>query len=110
MTAARNIRFVAGVVTLLVAATRCEELITCDSCQEHPLCGWCDDGNNQGIGQCMQGALTGPVRANGSVNTQYCPRNRWYFADCPREQTLFLVLPTAISLENMENDLQVSVV
>ncbi|XP_013386295.1 attractin-like isoform X2 [Lingula anatina] len=68
------------------AATKCSELRTCEQCQSNPLCGWCDDGSNTGIGHCMEGDNQGPVVRNGSIvltKPALCPAPSWYFYSCP---------------------------
>ena len=70
------------IVLLVLAATRCEHLTSCDECHEDPACGWCDDGKNRGRGRCMQGGLSPPTSTDA---TRRCSERNWHFATCPRE-------------------------
>ena len=65
------------------SATRCELMTTCESCQEDPKCGWCDDGKKRGRGRCMEGAASAPFSTNGLPDVNKCPSNHWFFSDCP---------------------------
>ncbi len=68
------------------SATRCSDLQTCDECQRNPSCGWCDNGENMGLGLCMEGGADAPVDVNGTIatiNKYKCPGDRWYFTECP---------------------------
>ena len=59
---------------------RCLDFLDTRQCQTHPGCGWCDSGGNTGIGTCMEGALSGPLK------NESCPNSNWYFvgeAPCP---------------------------
>ena len=58
--------------------THCAGLRTCEMCQNSPACGWCDDGTNTGLGQCVEGGLPGPL-----PNTNICSKQHWYFKTCP---------------------------
>ncbi|XP_030841397.1 attractin-like protein 1 isoform X3 [Strongylocentrotus purpuratus] len=64
----------------------CTNYQTCQECQGDPACGWCDGGNRDGLGACMEGSYTGPVNtALEPVVVDYgmCPAQRWYFVQCP---------------------------
>ncbi|XP_039262630.2 attractin-like protein 1 [Styela clava] len=74
----------------------CNNLRTCDTCQENPFCGWCDDGSETGLGTCQSGSAIGSKTNNvslnvvsGAVAAQYnsslpvCPAKSWFFTDCP---------------------------
>jgi len=66
--------------------TRCKDLQTCDQCQRNPSCGWCDDGTNTGLGQCMEGGSSGPytVTEEGATRSPgLCVASQWYFTECP---------------------------
>ena len=56
---------------------------TCDDCHTLPGCGWCDDGSETGLGQCMEGGDDGPFTKPTNASLNQCPINRWYFIECP---------------------------
>ncbi|XP_056005895.1 attractin-like protein 1 isoform X1 [Ostrea edulis] len=66
-------------------ATRCSDLHSCKECQSNPMCGWCNDPSNTGIGRCMEGGASGPVNHTDHQLTDLsrCPANQWFFIDCP---------------------------
>ncbi|XP_062573722.1 attractin-like protein 1, partial [Saccostrea cucullata] len=66
-------------------ATRCSDLHSCKDCQSNPLCGWCNDPSNTGIGRCMEGGASGPVNQTNSHLTDLskCPASQWFFINCP---------------------------
>ena len=73
--------------------TRCQDLQTCEQCQKNPACGWCDDGQNVGLGACMEGGADGPMEVNGTTAIpapQKCPQleDRWFFVKCPGKNAL----------------------
>jgi len=39
----------------------CKGYDTCSDCQNNPACGWCDQGNKNGLGQCYEGGASGPL-------------------------------------------------
>lgn len=55
----------------------CEDIQTCEACQNNPRCGWCDDGSNTGVGKCMEGSYMSPLIPDA------CPQKRWHFVSCP---------------------------
>ncbi|XP_053204126.1 attractin-like protein 1 [Panonychus citri] len=55
----------------------CEDIQTCDACQNNPRCGWCEDGSNTGVGKCMEGSYMSPRIPES------CPAKRWHFVSCP---------------------------
>ncbi|XP_069140084.1 attractin-like protein 1 isoform X2 [Argopecten irradians] len=65
------------------AATRCSDLLTCETCQSNPMCGWCNDPSNTGIGKCLEGGAVGPGYDPLNANNTQCPANRWFFTQCP---------------------------
>lgn len=66
-------------------STRCADLHSCKDCQSNPLCGWCNDPSNTGIGRCVEGGASGPVNQTNHQITDLsiCPISQWYFVDCP---------------------------
>ncbi|KAG1676692.1 Attractin-like protein 1 [Nymphon striatum] len=67
-------------------AATCSEIRTCDSCQSNPECGWCDDGNDTGLGKCMEGSSLGPVKKDGlqfKLVKDMCLPPKWFFSECP---------------------------
>ncbi|XP_061186273.1 attractin-like protein 1 isoform X2 [Saccostrea echinata] len=66
-------------------ATRCSDLHSCKDCQSNPMCGWCNDPSNTGIGRCMEGGASGPVNQTDHQLTDLskCPANQWFFINCP---------------------------
>lgn len=69
----------------MITATRCSDLHRCDQCQTNPLCGWCNDPSNTGIGRCMEGGDKGPVNPNNLslIDNKRCSAERWFFTTCP---------------------------
>nr|XP_022341694.1 attractin-like protein 1 isoform X2 [Crassostrea virginica] len=69
-------------------ATRCSDLHSCKDCQGNPLCGWCNDPSNTGIGKCLEGGASGPVNQSDHRLTDLgrCPASQWFFVDCPECQ------------------------
>ncbi|XP_021361114.1 attractin-like isoform X3 [Mizuhopecten yessoensis] len=65
------------------AATRCADLLTCEKCQSNPMCGWCNDPSNTGIGKCTEGGAIGPGHNPIQANNTQCPADRWFFTQCP---------------------------
>ena len=61
----------------------CSGKKTCDDCHTLPGCGWCDDGSETGLGQCMEGGDDGPFTKPTNASLNQCPINRWYFIECP---------------------------
>ncbi|GAB1604315.1 attractin-like protein 1 isoform X2 [Argonauta hians] len=59
----------------LCTKNRCSDIRTCKECQMNPICGWCHDESNTGLGQCKQGGMTSSPAT--------CPPSRWYFVTCP---------------------------
>jgi len=57
-------------------AVNCSSQSTCRKCFQQPGCGWCSDGNNTGLGECMDGKDEQPLNKT-------CPVNQWYFTQCP---------------------------
>ncbi|XP_011147509.1 attractin-like protein 1 isoform X1 [Harpegnathos saltator] len=57
----------------------CSFYSSCSTCRADPGCGWCDDGSETGKGLCLPGGAGGP--SSRSLNT--CPRDNWYFTNCP---------------------------
>jgi hypothetical protein len=67
---------------------------TCDSCRTSPSCGWCDDGSLTGLGSCLLGGASNPLRRRTLThahfdyveNEQECKRGdgmSWHFTSCP---------------------------
>ncbi|XP_071089503.1 attractin-like protein 1 [Haliotis cracherodii] len=69
-------------------ATTCKGLNSCEECQAHPMCGWCNDPSNTGRGRCMEGGRQGPVTnaTDHTIDLGQCPREQWFFTDCPKCQ------------------------
>ena len=70
------------------AGTRCADRQTCSSALQSPLCGWCDDGSNTGLGHSLEGGSAGAVTFNDNtksyeVDESRCPKSQWYFTECP---------------------------
>ncbi|UYV73510.1 ATRN [Cordylochernes scorpioides] len=62
----------------------CGNLQSCEQCQQNPHCGWCDGGQGTGLGRCMRGSDTGPLRWDSQryvPDTSLC--SRWHFTSCP---------------------------
>ncbi|XP_020606886.1 attractin-like [Orbicella faveolata] len=72
-----------GWVQSQCSAVKCSGLKTCDDCHTLPECGWCDDGSETGLGQCMEGGDDGPFTKPTNASLNQCPINRWYFIECP---------------------------
>ncbi|KAJ7336559.1 hypothetical protein OS493_011773 [Desmophyllum pertusum] len=64
-------------------AVSCSGMKTCDDCHTLPGCGWCDDGSETGLGQCMEGGDDGPFTKPTNTSVNQCPVDRWYFIECP---------------------------
>ncbi|XP_025093871.1 attractin-like isoform X2 [Pomacea canaliculata] len=73
-------------------ATQCSGLKSCKECQANPMCGWCNNSTNTGLGMCMQGGQLGPVQLSPSGSSsgfryttapQLCPAPQWFFTECP---------------------------
>ncbi|XP_071792859.1 attractin-like isoform X3 [Asterias amurensis] len=68
-------------------ASNCSLLKTCDACHADPHCGWCDSGESNGLGKCIEGSLTGPLKLDKDGNTfidaGLCPSDSWFFFECP---------------------------
>ena len=82
----------------------CKGYDTCSNCLNNPACGWCDEGNKNGLGQCHEGGSSGPL-LRSSVHhkekqpTSPVPRTgpwtwsnssacsatekEWHFTSCP---------------------------
>lgn len=67
----------------------CSFYSSCSTCRADPGCGWCDDGSETGKGLCLPGGAGGP--SSRSLNT--CPRDNWYFTNCPSKRTFRLIAP-----------------
>ncbi|XP_070211800.1 attractin-like protein 1 isoform X1 [Littorina saxatilis] len=76
------------------SATECAGRKSCKDCLTNSKCGWCNGLENNGLGQCMDGGMTGPIQRPGTTTvappsagqpaTQpQCPLDRWFFTDCP---------------------------
>ncbi|XP_064629979.1 attractin-like protein 1 isoform X2 [Lineus longissimus] len=67
--------------------TRCEDARMCEDCLKNPMCGWCSDGSDTGLGKCHQGGDKGPYSKNTggvmTLNQTMCPNRRWHFTECP---------------------------
>lgn len=64
----------------------CSDIRTCTECQKNPICGWCNDKSNTGLGRCMEGGKSGPAKFSWQRTANYnnvCPAERWYFVSCP---------------------------
>ena len=64
----------------------CSDIQTCDKCLKNPMCGWCDDGTDTGVGVCLEGSATGPYSWNGthhSLVSGACHGSHWHFSECP---------------------------
>lgn len=81
----RQTKFLKKCYLCLLIATRCSDLHSCKDCQSNPLCGWCNDPSNTGIGRCVEGGASGPVNQTNHQMTDLsiCPISQWYFVDCP---------------------------
>eukprot|EP00106_Octopus_bimaculoides_P002004 XP_014769446.1 PREDICTED: attractin-like protein 1 [Octopus bimaculoides] len=68
----------------LCTKNRCSDIRTCKECQMNPICGWCHDVSNTGLGHCMEGGMSGPAKLPWNSHTlSTCPLSRWYFVQCP---------------------------
>lgn len=75
---------------IIVSATRCSDLITCEDCTSHPACGWCNHPSNTGLGKCVEGSASGAMTRNITTGKYYldaevCKVERWHFIECPRK-------------------------
>jgi len=74
----------------------CSGYDTCSSCQNNPACGWCDAGQNNGLGSCHEGGVSGPLqRVSMVTGTRGVPwtwipsdtcsdsGKEWHFTTCP---------------------------
>ena len=75
----------------------CSGYSTCDACRTNPACGWCDDGSLTGVGSCMPGGASNPMRLRKTTthgmgewvdDEAACPRSgqnerSWHFTSCP---------------------------
>ena len=76
----------------------CSGYDTCDTCHSNPACGWCDKGQNNGLGECHEGGVSGPLRRVSLLTTptrsgpwQWLPSDtcevtgdeEWHFTTCP---------------------------
>ena len=76
----------------------CSGYDTCDTCHSNPACGWCDKGQNNGLGECHEGGVSGPLRRVSLVTSpsrsgpwQWLPsdtcevtgQEEWHFTTCP---------------------------
>jgi hypothetical protein len=57
----------------------CSGHMTCADCTADPLCGWCDDERQTGLGVCTQGGFNRPQ------NSSQCDADLWHFNTCPSE-------------------------
>lgn len=77
----------------LISASNCSLLKTCDACHADPHCGWCDSGESNGLGKCIEGSLTGPLKLDNDGNTfidaGLCPNDSWFFFECPCKYTIY---------------------
>lgn len=60
-----------------VSGSQCGFYKTCNQCRDDPACGWCDDGSNTGLGECLPGGASGPQ------DVMECSATQWYFTSCP---------------------------
>ncbi|XP_066149879.1 attractin isoform X1 [Euwallacea fornicatus] len=63
--------------------SQCSFYKTCSKCRDDPACGWCDDGSNTGLGECMPGGYVGPTLHTYSLPHHVCSAERWHFTTCP---------------------------
>ena len=84
---------------LLISGNKTDEQIcagykTCASCRSNPSCGWCDNGEGTGIGNCYLGGASGPLKKDkkGHSQVQWVPddvcsaednKKSWHFTSCP---------------------------
>ena len=76
----------------------CSGYDTCSTCLNNPACGWCDQGQNNGLGSCHEGGVKGPlerVSMSSSVSRagpwtwvrgDTCDAGagqQWHFTTCP---------------------------
>uniref|UniRef100_A0AC34RET9 Laminin EGF-like domain-containing protein n=1 Tax=Panagrolaimus sp. JU765 TaxID=591449 RepID=A0AC34RET9_9BILA len=55
---------------------------TCEECQQiGPRCGWCDNGEGTGVGECIAGSTDGPFEKHRCMK-----REAWYFTGTPHCQ------------------------
>ncbi|KAL8587016.1 hypothetical protein ACOMHN_023406 [Nucella lapillus] len=87
-------------------ATECAGRKSCKDCLANSRCGWCSAESNNGLGTCMDGAMTGSVRkrltqrsaassssssspssssssSSSTAQQTECPADRWFFTQCP---------------------------
>jgi len=81
----------------------CRGYDTCSDCLTNPACGWCDGGNEEGLGSCHEGGDSGPLNRTTKIGdtrghqwvwteSSVCdPPTKagwgegmgWHFTDCP---------------------------
>ncbi|XP_039958409.1 attractin-like protein 1 [Bactrocera tryoni] len=66
-----------GRSTATQSSAQCGFYNSCAQCLDDPACGWCDDGSNTGLGNCIAGGALSPYDASE------CQVNHWFFTSCP---------------------------
>lgn len=66
-----------GRSTAAQSSAQCGFYNSCAQCLDDPACGWCDDGSNTGLGNCVAGGALSPY------DTSECQLNHWFFTSCP---------------------------
>ena len=74
----------------------CSGYDTCSTCLNNPACGWCDAGENNGLGSCHEGGVSGPLqRVSALPGSKSLPwtwkksdtcsggDKEWHFTTCP---------------------------
>jgi len=72
----------------------CKGFDTCNDCHTNPACGWCDLGSVTGLGKCLEGGASSPLRRMEGLKikkhwtfepSDVCSAedNGWHFTTCP---------------------------
>merc|ERR550519_288165 len=70
---------------------------TCSNCHSNPACGWCDAGQNNGLGSCQEGGVSSPLARTSqhsslartgpwswaASDTCSGDNKEWHFTSCP---------------------------
>ena len=59
---------------------QCQAYKSCDDCHKHAYCGWCNFGDNTGLGKCQKGGHHGPD-IEGLCDSKL--NRTWHFISCP---------------------------
>ena len=70
----------------------CRRYDSCSDCVNNPACGWCNEGNKNGLGKCHEGGFSGPLLRRPvsstvpwmlSDSSNCSVDNTWDFISCP---------------------------